>query len=86
MNLISSITKKMYKNFLPWPGGSAGEASSCALEGWGSIPGIILIHSHKTTIVLDAVIFLFGNISEKRSVSLTKKSGTACFKILQHTG
>ena len=43
--------------------------------------GIILIHSRPVAIVVWAVvIFLFGNLKEKRSLPLTKWSGTARFK------
>ena len=42
--------------------------------------GIILTHSHQMAIVLAAVIFLFDSLRKKRSVSLTRKSGIACFK------
>ena len=42
---------------------------------------VILIHSHQTAIVvLMTVPFLFDNLRKKRSESLTKQSGVACFK------
>ena len=48
---------------------------------WSNERVTILIHSYWTaTVVLAAVIFLFDSLREKRSVPLTKQSGSACFK------
>ena len=43
--------------------------------------GRILIHSHRTTVVVLAIVIpLFDDLREKRSVSLTEWSGVACLK------
>ena len=49
------------------------------LRIWQKYIGIIFESFTPTIAVLAVVIFLFENLREKRSVSLTKQSGIACF-------